>query len=150
MKKCNKCKETKPLEEFHRNKKYSFGRACQCRSCAREEYLKRSGQSDITNKELNNKERLKIYNLDCSEHERAKRAGLSVSGWKQWRDKMNLPLRKHKNPIVYANVYTETAKEFERFLLKLKREGKIEKGTVHKALSRWHTIKGGKKREQTA
>ena len=150
MKACSQCKETKPLIEFHKNKKYKGGLFCQCKTCCNLNYLKRTGQSRITNKELKNKERIKIYNLDCPESERAKRAGLSVSGWKQWRDKMNLPLRKHKNPIVYANVYTETAKEFERFLLKLKREGKIEKGTVHKALSRWHTIKGGKKREQTA
>lgn len=44
IKKCSKCHETKPLDEFHNNKNLKNGKACYCKECKKEENEKYRGE----------------------------------------------------------------------------------------------------------
>lgn len=57
MKKCSKCNEIKPLENFYKGKKYKNGYIGQCKSC-----------KDIINQEYKNKNKDKFKEYNCSEN----------------------------------------------------------------------------------
>lgn len=52
MKSCSKCKEIKPLEDFHKNKKNEDGLHYHCKVCRKEESLKTYGLTLDTYDEL--------------------------------------------------------------------------------------------------
>lgn len=60
MKKCNRCQETKPFNEFHKNKVFQDGYAHYCKLC-RSEYNKKDSRRKEYDKEYrsNNKDQLK-------------------------------------------------------------------------------------------
>lgn len=58
MKECKKCKQTKPLNEFHKSKRHSMGRKNECAECTNE-YLRAHYYKD--HKESRKKSRINYY-----------------------------------------------------------------------------------------
>ena len=63
MKKCTKCKEEKPFEDFNKHKRLKDGRQSNCRECAKE-YKKQYRE--------NNKEKIREYNKQWHENNKEK------------------------------------------------------------------------------
>jgi len=83
MKRCSKCGETKPLTEFHKNKRKKDGLRCHCKVCAAE-YKRRYRQE--------NKEAIAEYQRQYREDYRE----TSLEYQRQWREENKERLRQYQ------------------------------------------------------
>lgn len=77
MKRCTKCRQDKPLNSFHRDRKARDGLTLWCASCTKENYERNRGRNKLTSRRGQIR---RLYGLELEEYVRLKAAGCTVCG----------------------------------------------------------------------